>query len=187
MRRQPYACPEPSRRGSEIQQCSKSRFSNLGVIVKPHGVRGELSVSIFLQDMPQMEEISLVYLGPETQPRELQSARFHQGNLLLKVVGCDDRSTADAMRGMEVWIESADKGPLGRDEYYVHDLVGLNVVDEHGDHLGVLVEVIITGANDVYRVDCDQGEILLPAIKDVVREVHTAAGEMRVRLLPGMR
>lgn len=187
MRRQSGACPEPSRRDSETKRSSEERFFNLGVIVKPHGVRGELRVRISLRDVPLMEEVQIVYLGPALNPHTLKSVRLHQGNFFMKLVGCDSRLMADEMRGMEVRIASEDMSPLGSDEYYVHELVGLSVVDEQGEGLGELVEVIVTGANDVYRVVGQQGEILVPAIKDVVRSVDMEAGEISVRLLPGLR
>jgi 16S rRNA processing protein RimM len=134
-----------------------------------------------------MDGVDVVYLGTETQRYEVQSSRLHQENLLLRLVGCEDRISADALRGMKILIEAGDVDPLPPDEYYIHELVGLDVVDEHGKLLGELVEVIVTGANDVYRVVCGQNEILLPAIKEVIRAVGVDAGEMTVRLLPGMR
>ena len=186
MTRKSAVSPDQSRRGSETKRSSEPRFLTLGVIVRPHGLRGELRAKVSLRDLPQMDRVSSLYLGTDATRHEVESFRVANGYLLLKLFQCDDRFGADALRGKEIRIATEDYGPLQDDEYFVHDLLGLDVLDQHGNRLGELAEVIVTGANDVYRVVGDQGEILIPAIKDVIREVDIQRGEISVCLLPGM-
>ena len=76
--------------------------------------------------------------------------------------------------------------PLGEDEYYVYQIVGLDVWTGEGEHLGRVSEVLFTGANDVYVVQGEKGEILIPAVEDVVLEVDLASGRLTVELMEGL-
>jgi len=106
--------------------------------------------------------------------------------MLLKLVGCDTRDAAQGLRGMLVQIRTTDAAPLGEGEYYTYQVEGLIVETDVGEVLGKVVDVIETGANDVYVVRGPRGEVLLPAIHEVVLEIDLTAGRMRVHLLPGL-
>jgi 16S rRNA processing protein RimM len=149
-------------------------------------LHGEVSCTI-LTDFPDRFATTVELLvGEPPVSRAVESQRLHQDRLLLKLAGVDDRSAAEELRGalLQVPIEAAVELPAG--SYYWYQLIGLRVVDEAGRELGELVEVLPTGSNDVYVVRGQFGEILLPAIKDVVREVDLAGGRLRVHLLPGL-
>jgi 16S rRNA processing protein RimM len=104
----------------------------------------------------------------------------------LKLAGIDDRTAAEAMRGalVRVPIEQAVELPPG--SYFWHEIVGLRVQDTRGRALGTVAEVLATGSNDVYVVRSAEGELLLPAIKDVVRAIDREHGVMTVELIPGL-
>jgi 16S rRNA processing protein RimM len=106
--------------------------------------------------------------------------------LLLKLGGCDDRTAAELLRGMLVQVPAESAAPLESDEFYQFQIIGLAVETDTGQHLGKVVEVLETGANDVYVVRGPSGEVLLPAVDEVVREVDPASGRMVVHLLPGL-
>lgn len=140
-----------------------------------------------LTDFPDRFATTVELLvGEPPVARVVESHRLHQNRLLLKLAGVDDRAAAEELRGalLQVPVEAAVELPAG--SYYWYQLIGLRVVDESGRELGELVEVLPTGSNDVYVVRGQFGEILLPAIKDVVREVDLAGGRLRVHLLPGL-
>ena len=173
--------------GSEANKPSEPRFFSIGYIARPHGVRGEMWVKVDRHaGLPPLDGVTHVYLGAVRSGWVLQSFRFHLGGLLLMLEGCDNRDAAETMRGQEVVIPMLEQQVLETHEYYVDDLLGLSVCDEQGEYLGELMQVLPTGANDVYRVVNGEEELLLPAITTVIRSVDIGNGEVVVRLLPGL-
>ncbi|HEC34113.1 MAG TPA: 16S rRNA processing protein RimM [Chloroflexi bacterium] len=165
---------------------AEPRFLAVGRVLRPHGVRGELRVGL-LTDYPERLSLHrLLYLGAEPRPYEVEGVRFHQGAALIKLVGCDDRNEAEGLRGQLVQIPIEAAIPLEKGEYYHFQIVGVEVVTDEGESLGLVAEVLDTGANDVYLVRGPRGEVLIPAIEEVVRELDLEARRMVVTLLPGL-
>ncbi|MDQ7030368.1 MAG: ribosome maturation factor RimM [Ardenticatenia bacterium] len=164
-------------------------FLIIGRIVAPHGLRGEVKVRLTNEDDREMlQRLERMYVD-EANPRplEVMGVRFHQRHALVQFKGVTTRSKAEELRGLYVLIPKAWAPPLGEDEYYVHQLLGLRVVTEEGEELGRIVDVLFTGANDVYVIHGGpHGEILIPAIKEVIRAVDLEADEMRVSLMEGL-
>ncbi len=163
----------------------------VGRVSRPHGIRGEVRVEILTDYPEKLVQHDDLYLAPPRSPDDverypLESTRPHKGILLVKLGGCDDRDAAEELRGMLVQIPLDEAVPLEEGEYYYFQLVGVDVETETGEWLGRVADVIETGANDVYIVRGPYGEILLPAIEDVILELDTERREMVVRLLPGM-
>jgi 16S rRNA processing protein RimM len=180
---------ESKRRGSgrEINS-TEPRFVAIGRIVQPHGVRGEVSVEV-LTDFPErFDTIEVVYLGgaSEAEARQVKTARWHQNRVLLSFEGCEDRTAAEGLRGLLVQIPIEEAMPLPEGEYYTHDLIGLDVLTVEGEALGRVNDILFTGANEVYVVVGPRGQILLPAIADVVERIDLSAGQMVVRLMDGL-
>jgi 16S rRNA processing protein RimM len=180
---------ESKRRGSGREISStEPRFVAIGRIVQPHGVRGEVSVEV-LTDFPErFDTIEVVYLGgaSEAEARQVKTARWHQNRVLLSFEGCEDRTAAEGLRGLLVQIPIEEAMPLPEGEYYTHDLIGLDVLTVEGEALGRVNDILFTGANEVYVVVGPRGQILLPAIADVVERIDLSAGQMVVRLMDGL-
>lgn len=174
--------------------------------MRAHGTAGELSCEIVTEFPRRFRQTKTVYLGPEQgrpdpsepehgssetpRPYAVQQARVArrgQGQqLLLKVEGIDDREAAERLRGVAVQIPESEAWKLPRGRFYWHQIVGLQAVTVDGRQLGTVKEVLETGANDVYLVQTERGELLVPAIKDVVKEIAPERGVIVVELLPGM-
>jgi 16S rRNA processing protein RimM len=138
-------------------------------------------------DFPEhLERLKRVYLGEKVTSFVLEGSRLHKRHALLKLEGCDDRDAAEKLRGQFVQIPIEEAMPLGEDEYYVYQIVGLDVWTAEGEHLGRVSEVLFTGANDVYLVQGEKGEILVPAVEDVVLEIDLAGGRLTVELMEGL-
>ncbi len=165
---------------------SEPRYLVVGRIVAPWGVRGEVKVALETDFPERFKRLKRVYLGEKVTSFVLEGSRLHQGNALLKLEGCDDRDAAEKLRGQLVQIPIEEAMPLGEDEYYVYQIVGLDVWTTEGEHLGRVSEVLFTAANDVYVVQGEKGEILIPAIEDVVLEVDLAGGRLTVELIEGL-
>jgi 16S rRNA processing protein RimM len=163
------------------------RYLAVGRVARPFGLRGELKVKVLTAYPEQLGRLRTVYLGPQAQAWTVESLRLHQGAALFKLCGCNDRNAADALRDMLVQIPLEDAVPLEEGEYYEHQIVGLAVVEQDGTPLGKVREILSTGANDVYVVVGPDGELLLPALEQVILEIDLQAGRMVVELLEGLR
>jgi len=174
-----------------LEKQPEPRYLAIGRIVRPHGVRGELRAEI-LTDYPDRMLVfarhsHTLYVGKAHQPFTLTAVRFHQGAMLLTFKECTTRDEADALRGALVEIALEDAVPLEEGEYYHFQLIGTQVETEEGDVLGDIVDVFTApGANDVFVVHGSRGEILIPAIEDVVINLDVEAGRVVIRPLPGL-
>ncbi len=163
----------------------------VGRIVGVHGLKGEVKVELHTDFPERFQPGAVMYLGEELTPVKLVSARPHKGRLLVGLEGVEGRPAAEELRGEWLYIPEEEAHELEEGVYWIHDLMGLAVQTEEGRPLGVIKDVLVTGANDVYVVktqeDVNQGrDLLIPAIADVVQEVDLERGVMTVRLLPGM-
>jgi len=156
-------------------------------VLAAHGIRGELKCRI-VTDFPKQRFKRGNAVLLDGVVHTVQSARI-QGNLvLLKLADIANRDTAAALRGKEVLIRSEDAVKLPQGEFYWHEVIGLLVVDAtNSEELGHVTDILETGANDVYVVKPAVGkEILVPAIKDVVKSIDPSEGRMLIQPLPGM-
>jgi len=161
-----------------------------GVIVRSHGVRGELVAEL----LGDLAGLFVDGLGIRLTRRDgsesfavVRQARRHQDRYLLQIEGVTTRDQAEHLRSSLVWLDRARIGPLEDGRWFVQDLIGVEVFTEEGEDLGKLTEVMHMPANDVYVVRGGGGEILLPAIQDVVKEVDVNSGRMVVHLIEGLR
>jgi 16S rRNA processing protein RimM len=162
-------------------------LTTLGRILRPHGVRGELVVEAGAEAGADLAEAETVFVGDPPVPHRLAGARWHRGRLLIRLAGCDDRDAAEAYRGLPLAVENAELPPLPPGTYYQRQIIGLGVVTDAGEALGQITSIIETGANDVYVVQGEAGEVLIPAAPGVVLKVDLEAGVMTVHLLEGLR
>ena len=175
-----------SKRGSG-PPASESRFLVIGRVTRPHGVRGEVRVAVHTDLPERFTWLEQVYVGENPpSPMKVENVRFNQQWVLLKLAGIDDRNAAGTLRGAWLQVPEEEGIPLEEGEVYLYQLIGLTVRERGGRELGRLEEIIETPANDVYLVRGPLGELLLPAIADVILEIDAAAGEMIVELLPGI-
>lgn len=159
----------------------------IGRVVAPHGVRGELKVRVESSDPDRWESLERIYLGEERTPFDVLGVRWQVRQALVKLQGVADRNAAEALRGAYVAVRAEDGQPLAENEFYYHQLEGLRVIADSGETLGRLTQVRATGANDVYVVVGASGELLLPAIRQVVLKVDLQAGTMLVHVPEGLR
>ena len=154
----------------------------VGTLVAPHGVRGDLRIKPLIERPEILRKLSEIYI--EGAPRKLLSAKPHKNIYILRLEGCDDRNAAEALIGKKVFLPEGDFPRLPQGEYYYFELLGLTVIEENGQIVGTLSEIIETGANDVYTVKANDGkEILIPAIPDCIKNVDLEKRTMTVHLL----
>lgn len=167
-------------------------FLQLGEVLRPHGLRGELRVRLLTDYPERITELKQVHLATTVAAQDarawkLQYMRMHQRYGLVKLVGVDDRNAAELLRGLKVMVAIEEAVPLEEEEFYLFQLIGLKVMTTGGCNLGRIRDIIETGANDVYIVDSPAyGEILIPATAETIVETSIAAGYLRVQLPDGL-
>lgn len=165
-----------------------TRF-RVGVIAGTHGLKGEVKVFPTTDDPKRFLDLNEVILSTAREERKLKirGVKFFKKFVILSFEGLDRIEDVERLHNAELLIDRKDAVPLEEGEYFIPDLLGLNVVTEEGRELGHLIDVIETGANNVYDVRDDSGrEILIPAIPQCIRDVDLESGVMTVRLLPGL-
>ena len=152
-------------------------------MLKPHGLRGDLRVQPFNPASPHLRPKGVVHLAG--QQYEITRVREDRGQLLIQLDGFRRRSQVEDARGQLLEVPE-DELVQEEGAHYIHELVGLLVVTDDGREIGRVIDVLDTGANDVYVVEGEGGEVLIPAIRDVVQEIDLAGGRLRITALPGM-
>jgi len=164
-------------------------FLQIGKVVNTHGVKGELKVIPLTDDPKRYEKLAKVYVENNGRIDEykISGVKYYKKFVLLKLDGVDNLTDAEAFKELFLLIDRADAVKLPKDSYFICDIVGLKVYDEELGFLGTIEEVISTGSNDVYIIKREQGkDILIPALKSVVKEVSIDSGTMKVILPKGL-
>ena len=164
------------------------QFLQVGVISSTHGIRGEVKVFPTTDDPMRFKKLKKVFLdtGRERLELEVQSVRFFKQFAIVKFKGIDNINDIERYKGKGLFVPREDAVPLGEDEYYIADLIGMEVFTEDG-HFGVVKDVIETGANEVYIIESDEhGEVLIPAIRQCVLDVNVEEKKMKIRLMDGL-
>ena len=165
----------------------KNEFLQVGVITSPHGLAGEVKVFPSTDDPARFKKLKKVLLGEETKVLEISQVRFVKNMVILRFKDHPKIESVMGYRGKALFVSREEALPLEENQYYIPDLVGMEVVGEEGGFLGTLTEVLQTGANDVYVVKKEDGkEILIPAIRSCILQVSTEENRMVVHLLEGL-
>lgn len=161
----------------------------VGVVTSVHGVRGEVKVFPTTDDSRRFKKLKQVYLntGKEELTLEIEGVKFFKQMVILKFKGYENPDDVMKFRQKELWIDRKDAVRLSKDEYFIADLIDMEVCDEEGTRIGTLKDVISTGANDVYAVETPEGkEVLFPAIKQCILNVDMEAHRMTVHVMEGL-
>jgi len=167
----------------------EDRFQ-VGIITSPHGIAGEVKVFPTTDDIRRFQKLKHVILdtGREELHLEIAQVRFSKQMVILKFREFQNINEVERFRGKSLYVTRENAVNLEKDEYFIADMIGMNVVATNGEDLGILKDVMQTGANDVYIVEEPDGtELLLPAIHDCVRDVDMNRRVITVFLMPGLR
>jgi 16S rRNA processing protein RimM len=165
---------------------SAPRYLAVARILTSFGVHGELRAEILTEFPERFAGLQTVYLSEEAQPYSLESSRLQRGQVILKLQGIDTPEQAAKLRGQLVQVPVEEAVALPEGQYYLYQIVGLAVETTAGEPLGHVTDVLFTGANDVYVVRGERGELLVPAIEQVVKQVDLEHGRLIIEPLQGM-
>lgn len=158
----------------------------IGEITAPQGLKGEVRVfphTDFPERFDNLREVGVRRGDAPVRVMTVTASRRQERRIVLKLADIDTIEAAEALRGAQLVLPLSQAMPLGEDEYYYHELMGLNVVTTAGDSLGRITAIWPTGANDVYETPL----ALIPAVKEFIREIDLDHGRMVVDARPGLR
>ena len=160
----------------------------VGVITSTHGVRGEVKVFPTTDDAKRFKTLKKVILdGREPLELSIEQVKFFKNMVILKFKGYDNINDIEKYRGRGLFIPREEGQHLEEGEYYIADLIGMQVETEDGKPFGVLKDVMETGANDVYVIDSHaHEEVLIPAIKECILDVDVESQKMTIHLMDGL-
>ena len=161
----------------------------VGVITQTHGIRGEVKVFPTTDDASRFRDLKHVLLdtGKETLPLEVENVKFFKQFVILKFKGFDNINDVEGYKRCPLLVERSEAVPLEEDEYFITDMIGMQVSTDSGEDFGVLKDVLTTGANDVYVIDRpSEGEVLIPAIKECILDVDIPGRKMTVHVMKGL-
>ncbi len=159
----------------------------VGEFVGPFGIHGEVKLRP-LTDFPErFERTPTIYVGDQHTAYHVEHAHLHKQLVLLRLAGIADVDAAEELRGEQVWIPASELTPLHEGQFYLHDVVGLRVQHVNGQSLGVVTDVVSTGASELFVIRDPQGkEVLLPVVKSFVKQIDLAQGVVLVDPIPGL-
>ncbi|AIS52546.1 16S rRNA processing protein RimM [Thermoanaerobacter kivui] len=164
-------------------------YYNVGKITSAHGIKGEVKVYPLTNEPERFYDLEYVWIFDDQQKMNkyyIEYVKITSKGVCVKLKGIDTRNDAERLKGAFLKVDAQNALKLEEDEYFIKDLIGMRVYTEEDEYLGKLVEVFQTGANDVYVIKDEKNEILIPAIKDVVKKVDVENKVMVVHLLEGL-
>jgi len=173
------------RRGGQPRAATGSADPlTVGRVLAPWGLKGEVKVEV-LTDFPQrFTPGQRVYI--QGRALDVERSRPHKGKLVVKFTAVDSVEAAQELRGRFLEIPRSEAWPLPPGAYYHFELIGLEVWTTQGEPVGKIADILATGSNDVYVVKCPAGEVLIPAIEDVVKAVEPGQGRVIIEAIEGL-
>lgn len=167
----------------------ENNLFRVGVIANTHGIRGEVKVYPTTDNTDRFNDLKnvIVDTGREHINLEVQGVKYFKNMVILKFKGIDNINEVEKYKGKDLLVTRENAVPLEENEYYIADLIDMDVYDEDGKRLGILDDVMQTGANDVYVIILENGrELLLPNIDQCILEVNIEENRMTVHVLEGL-
>lgn len=164
-------------------------YFNIGKIVNTHGIRGEVKVIPLTDDPKRFELLEYVYIdnNKSLEKYTIKNIKYFKNMVIIKFEELQDMTSAEKLKQSIVKIPRELAIPLEDDEYYVQDLIDIKVSTDDCEYLGTIKDIIFTGSNDVYVIETeDKKEILIPALKQCIKQIDMNSKTMIVSLLEGL-
>lgn len=162
-------------------------YLRVGKIVNTQGIKGEVRVMPLTENVNRFDELEYVYLDDvKLIPMDIEYVKYHKNFVLIKFNGVDNMDDAEKLKDNYLLVDRKNAIKLPEGRYFVCDIIGMSVYDIDGGYLGKISDIISTGSNDVYVVRNEEKEILIPALKTIVKEINMAETRMVVELPEGL-
>ena len=157
----------------------------IGKIVNAVGLKGEVKVYNYSDYKERFEEIDHVFV--EEEPYKIENTRYMKDLAILKLSGVQDRNGAEALKDKDLYITEDMLRSLPEDTYYIKDLIGIQVVNQAGEPVGILCDVIQNSAQDLYEIQLeDQRKILIPAVEEFILDINMEERKITVHVIEGL-
>lgn len=166
-----------------------TKYLEIGQIVNTFGIKGMVKVKPFTNNIKRFDDLKNVYIKNRKEKKEYQieEVKYHKNMVLIKFKGIETPEDANLLRESYLLIDRSKEEPLEDGNYYIVDMIGIEVYSDKGELLGNLEDIFNTGSNDIYVVKDNQGkQILLPAISEVIKQINIEKRKITVHLLPGL-
>jgi 16S rRNA processing protein RimM len=162
-------------------------FLAVGKLRHAHGVHGEILMEVFTDFPDRLQPDTILYLGPEVNQLKLVKSRPHRKGLLMTFQGYTTPEEVGQLRNQILYVKVGDRPPLAEGEYYHHQLLNLNVITTAGVSIGVVTEILETGASDVLVIRPTTGpDVLIPMVDKFVQDIDLVSRKITVHTIPGM-
>ena len=173
----------------EKMQISDADYVCVGVLTKPHGVRGAVKVFPMTDDVKRFKKGQefLLQGKKQTFPVKVETVQFFKQMVILKFEGIDTPEQIETYREAKLLVDKEHRVGLKKGEYFISDIIGLSVVSDEGQPIGSVTDVLSTGANEVLVIEAEDGrEYLFPSIKECILGIDTEAGVVTAHIMPGL-
>ena len=163
-------------------------YLSIGQIINTHGLRGAVKVYPLTDDISRFEKLKEVYVEENDGivKYKMESVKFLSSTVSVKLKGVDSEEAANKLRGSYIKVDRKSAVKLPKDTYFICDLIDLEVYDEKGLLLGTVKDVLQTGSNDVYVIQSSGKDILIPALKDIVKKIDLENKKILVEMPEGL-
>ena len=165
------------------------KYLEIGQIVNTFGIKGQVKVKPFTDDIKKFEKLKEIYIEKKNELKlfQIEKVNYSKNMVILKLKGIETPEEAEKLRNSYIKIDRKNAKKLPEGTYYIADLIGLDVYTDENKLLGKLDYIYNAGSSDIYVVKDEQGkEILLPAIKDVLKQVDLKNGKIIVHIIEGL-
>ena len=166
-----------------------TKYLEIGQIVNTFGIKGMVKVKPFTDNIERFNNLEKIYIKNKSGQTEykIQEIKYHKNMVLIKFEGIKNPEQADLLRNSYLIVDRETEEPLEPGRYYIVDMIGLDVFTDDNEYLGKLEDIYNTGSNDIYVVKNELGkQVLLPAIKDVIKNIDMDNKKVIVHLIPGL-
>ncbi len=164
-------------------------FLQIGAVANTHGIKGDLKIFPMTDDIKRFGKLKEVIMdtGRERLNLHVKAVRYQKNMVIINFEEFDNINQVEQYKGAKLLVDREHAVPLEEGEFFIADMIGMSVVSDEGEELGELVDVIQTGANDVYVAKKGDTELLLPAIKDCIKNIDMENGVITAHIMPGLR
>jgi len=168
---------------------AKPELYAVGRIVKAHGIKGDVVVTPMTNSLQRFAKLKRVFIGrasKDVRPVRIESVSVGGRGVRLKFAEIEDRTAAEGLRGEIVFVDKQERVRIPKGTFFIHDVIGLRVVDEEENNVGVVKDVLQLPAHDIYVIDSRGREVMVPAVKEFIKLIDISTGTMKVKLIDGL-
>lgn len=158
----------------------------VGKIVNTHGIKGDIKVYPYTDDINRFSKLGKVYIGEEKLSFEIENIKYHKGMVLMKLKEFNNINDVIFLKEELVFIEEKDKVELPKDTYFIYELIDCQVFDSNNKPIGYVKDVLQNSSNDIYVIKDNNKEYLVPAVKEFIKEINISEKKIIIETIEGM-